>query len=85
MWLTFTYYKDGNITSIYDRSVIGSTNNFFLILSTIYIFTHARGCAGRDPNALFCPWGRVYNAVKTALSLRYKLFFGGGGFFTAKI
>ena len=28
VWLIFTYYKEGDITSIYDCSVVGSTNKY---------------------------------------------------------
>ena len=52
---TFTYYRD--ITSIYDCSLVGSTNKCLIILSTIYIFIPVRDGVGRGPNALLCPGG----------------------------
>ena len=74
--MSFTYYKDSDITSIYDCSVIGRTNKYIYILSTIYMFTPVRP----QCTILSRGRGRLYNAVKTALSLRYKLFCGVGSF-----
>ena len=68
MWLTFTFYK-GDITSIYDCSVVGSTNKCLIYQPFAF-----RGCAGRDPNTLLCMGGGggggggvIMNAVNTAL------------------
>ena len=48
--LTFTYYKERDIASIYDWSVVGSANKCF-IYQPFTFFIPVRGCVGRGPNA----------------------------------
>ena len=49
VWLTFTYYKEGDISSIYDCSVVGSANKCF-IYQPFTFFIPVRGCVGSGPS-----------------------------------